>query len=162
MLFKNHISKGELFMLDSFNYYEPMTQPQNKPLTSLIPYIVTIVGSVIAIAANFIQYVTISNWLFSRKISIFSLITESLNDPDNMLQGTGDKVFFYAIIAGIGLSIMTALFAVLKRMKATIAFAVIASLPFLIMSKAYIHYAGFAITVIGAIWYLIVNRKQYP
>ena len=133
---------------------------KNTGINPLIPYIVTMIASIITVVANFIEYFTISGWFYSRKISLVRVIMETLNDPETEIPGVGDKVLFGLIVATVLFSFLTSLFAARKQMIRTIIFAVLALLPMLMTSKAYIHYIGIGITVIGAIWYIIVDKKE--
>lgn len=127
---------------------------------TLLPYIITVAGSVIGVAGSFVKYITASNAIFSWKMSIFQMIVESIDKPEVNLSGVGDKIIFGIIVAGVAFSVLSILFALLKKMKSAIVFAVLAFLPFLMLEKAWIHYIGFALTIIGAIWYLVAKKKN--
>lgn len=129
------------------------------PKTTL-PYLIAVVGAVIGVAGHFIKYLTASNLFFSRKVSVFQMIAETIDDPQNMIGSVLDKIVFGIVIAGITFTLFAVLFALLKKMKAAIVFSVLAFLPFLLIGNAWIHYAGFALTIVGAIWYLIARKRN--
>ena len=131
-----------------------------KGVNILIPYFVALGGAILAVAANFIPYIKISNLFFYRNISIFSLIMESLDNPDQALGSVGDKVLFGAFIAAIVFSLLVVLFVGIRKMVPAIVFTVLAALPLLIPGSAYIHYIGLAIALGGAIWYKVIAGKQ--
>ena len=131
-----------------------------KGINTLIPYFVALSGAVLAVAANFIPYIKISNLFFYRNISIFSLIMESIDKPDQALGSVGDKVLFGALIAAIVFSLLVVLFVGIRKMVPAIVFTVLAALPLLIPGSAYIHYIGLAIALGGAIWYKVIASKQ--
>ena len=126
----------------------------------LIPYIIAIIGSVLAVVANFIQYITASSTFWTWKTSVFELIVKTIESPETALAGTGDKIIFGLIVAGIVFSLLAVLLVLTKKMKSAIVFAVLASLPFLSIHNAWIHLVGIGLTVVGAIWYLIAKRKN--
>ncbi len=126
-----------------------------KGMNKLIPYFIALGGSILTVAASFIPYLKISNFFFSRKISISSLLIETLNDSDNMLKGAGDIVVTVAIIAAVIFSFLVVLFTGIKKMIPAIVFIVLTALPFLMISGAFIHFIGLAISLGGAIWYLV-------
>ena len=126
----------------------------------LIPYIIAIIGSVLAVVANFIQYITASSTFWTWKTSVFELIVKTIESPETALAGTGDKIIFGMIVAGIGFSLLALVFVLTKKMKTAIVFTVLAVLPFLIINNAWIHLVGFGLTVVGAVWFLIAKRKN--
>ena len=130
-------------------------QRAGKDIREYAPYILMVAGSIIGFAANFTKYLTSSGFFFSRKVSIFQLIIETIDDPARALATTGDKVAFGIIIAGAGFSAVAVLSAIFRKPKSAITFSVLAFLPFLMIGKAWFHYAGFGLTIVSAIWYLI-------
>ena len=139
---------------------EVAVSSEKKGINILIPYFVTLGGAILALAATFIPYLKISNLFFYRNVSIFTLIMESLDDPQHTLGSTSDKVLFGAFIAAIVFNLLVVLFAGLKKMVPAIVFTVLAALPRLIPGNAYIHYLGLAIALAGAIWYKVIEGKQ--
>ena len=136
------------------------TPDGKKGMNPLIPHLIALGGAVLVAIADFIPYLEISNVFFSRKVSLFSLVTETLDDTDRMLGGTGDKVVFALIIASMVFSLLTILFAGLKKMIPVIVFTILAALPMLMIGNAFIHYIGFVIAIAGAIWYKIIAPKR--
>ena len=122
-----------------------------------IPYILALGGSVIGVAANFIKYLKISSFFFTRKVSIVSLIIETLDNTETALATTGDKVMFGMIIAGVVFSVIALIMALTGKMNSVITFSVLACLPFFTTGRAWIHYAGFATAIVGAAWHQIVG-----
>ncbi len=141
-----------------------MNENTNQKKTSIarnpqIPFVVAIIGSVIGIAASFIKYLTLSNGFLSRKTSVFQIILESLNNPRQMLAGTGDKIVFGLVVAGFVFSILSAVFVLTKKMKTAIIFTILALLPILMLNNMWIHWIGFGLTIVGAVWYMIAKKK---
>ena len=132
-------------------------QKINVSFLEMAPYVLMVAGSLVGFAANFTKYMTSSSFFFTRKVSIFQLLVETMDDPAQALATTGDKVAFGILIAGIVFSALAVLCAILKKPKGAITFTVLALLPVLMHGKAWIHYIGFAMTIIGAIWYLITS-----
>ena len=130
-------------------------QRTGKDIRDYAPYIVMVAGSIIRFAANFTKYLTANGFFFSRKVSIFQLIVETIDDPARALATTGDKVAFGIIIAGAVFSAIAVLCAIFRKPRGAITFSVLALLPFLMIGKAWFHYAGFGLTIVGAIWYLM-------
>ena len=128
--------------------------------SALIAWGVALAGAVIGFAANFIKYLTSSNFFFVWKVSIIELILKSFDDPETMLGTAGDKIVFAIILIGIITSLLLLLFALLRKMTAVIVFAIVSCLPVLMIGDAWIHYAGFLLALVGAIWYKIATRKR--
>ena len=131
-----------------------------KGMVTLIPYIVALCGSILAVAANFIKYIKVSGLFTSEITSIFKLIKDTLDNSDEMLVGVEDKIAMGALIAAIIFSLLVVLFVAIRKMIPAIIFAVLAFLPLLIPGSAYIHYIGLAIALVGAIWYKIAVATQ--
>ena len=131
-----------------------------KGVNTLIPYFIALGGAILTVAASFIPYIKISGFFFSRKVSIFSLLIETLNEPDNMLKGAGDIVVICAIIAAVVFSLLVVLFTGIRKMIPAIVFIALTALPFLMISGAYIHFIGLAVSLGGAIWYLVCAPKK--
>ena len=102
----------------------------------------------------------ISYFFFSRKVSISSLLLEILNDLDKNLRGAGDIVLTAAIVAAVVFSLLVVLFTGIRKMIPAIVFIVLASLPFLMINGAYIHLIGLAVSLAGAIWYLVCASME--
>lgn len=131
-----------------------------KGMNTLIPYLVALFGSVLAVAANFIPYMEISYYFSSEKMSLFDLIRDSLGNSEQMLGTTEDQIAFGAILAAIIFNLLVVLFVGIKKMVPAIVFTVLTVLPLLLPKTAYIHYIGLAIALIGIIWYMIVVAGQ--
>ena len=132
--------------------------PTNKRHNTILPYLISIAGSLIAIAANFITYLTSRHFFYSYKYSIVETFIDTINDPKAWLPSLADQIVFGILAAGVILSILLVIFVLAKKMTAAIVFTVLACLPFLMLNSAWIHYAGFAITLVGAVWYKIADR----
>lgn len=127
-------------------------------LNSLCPYIVSLVGAILTVGANFIKYITLSNWFYSRKVSYFQWIMEALDRPDLYLASIGNKVALGLILTSTFFAVLAVISAFRIKMKSTIAFALVGALIFLMANDAWIHLIGSLLTIIGAIWYLIVKK----
>lgn len=124
-----------------------------------IPYIVALVGGIIGVAANFLRYLTASGWFYTRTYSILEMILECIDDPQCNLVGTEVKIVFGLILAGVIFAILALLFVILKKMTPVIVFSILACLPFLMLGQAWVHYIGYLVSVVGAIWYKTAKRK---
>ncbi len=131
-----------------------------KPRSSvLLPFIVAITGSIVGIAANFIKYVPTTKNSYSWETSFFTIIAEANNNPETHIPDDAYKLLFGIIVVGICLSVLSVLFVLLRKMKVAIVFSILTFLLFL-LEKAWIHYIGFALVIIGIIWYMIVDKKN--
>ena len=124
----------------------------------LIPYILTIAGTVIAVIAHFIKYLKASSGLFTWTISVFSEIMETFKNPSAYIPTGADTAVFVFLIAGVPFSLIALILALTKKMTGVIVFAILAVLPFLMMGNAWIHYAGALVAIVGAAWYRIADR----
>ena len=125
----------------------------------IIPYIVAVIGAVLGVTANFINYVILRGLFFSSKTSVIKLIIDVLNDPESELTNANEKIIFAILIASIIFSMLALLFALIKKMIPTIVFAILAVVAMLMNGSAWIHYAACFITIVGAIWYMIAKHR---
>ena len=125
----------------------------------LIPYILTIAGTVIAVIAHFIKYLKTSAGLFTWTVSAFSEILETIKNPSGYLPTGADTAVFVFLIVAIVCSLIALILALTKKMTGVIVFAILAVLPFLMMGNAWIHYAGSLVAIVGAAWYKIAEKR---
>ena len=64
----------------------------------LIPYIVAVIGAVLGVTANFINYVILRGLFFSSKTSVIKLVIDVLEDPKTELRTANDKTIFAILI----------------------------------------------------------------
>ena len=139
-----------------------MDNRQKKAIRGLVPYGITVGGAALTIVADFIRYLTLSSLFFTRKTSLFHLIMECVNYPETALKTTEDKVVLAILLVGVAASLLALIFALAKKMKAVIVFSIILSIPFLLIGDAWVHHIGIILSLIGAIWFLVINRKKIP
>ncbi len=137
---------------------ENREERNGAPNRILIPYILAVAGTVIAVIAHFIKYLKASSGLFTWTVSVFSEIMETFKNPSAYIPTGADTAVFVFLIAGVLFSVIALLCALTKKMTGVIVFAILGCLPFLMMGNAWIHYAGALIAIAGAVWYKFADR----
>ena len=130
-----------------------------KTIPLFVSYIIAIVGSAMSVSANFVKYLTLYiNILFTRTVSVFQLIIESIDEPDKNLSTAGDVAVFCFIVFGVVCGILSLLFVLTKKMIPAIVFSILGCLPFFMHGGAWLHYIGTALIIIGAVGYIIIQH----